>query len=95
MEKQDARRLTHKGLTELRHRAVSAVQSGESPEVVARVFGTSRGAIYGWLSRYREGGWDALDARKRGGRKRKLDGRALKRNYDTVRGLKNYADFGF
>lgn len=72
------------GLTELRHRAVSAVQNGESPEVVARVFGVSRGAIYGWLSRYREGGWDALDARKRGGRKRKLDGRALKRIYDTV-----------
>ncbi len=68
----------------MRRRAVSAVQNGESPEVVARVMGVSRGAVYGWLSRYREGGWDALDARKRGGRKRKLDGRALKRIYDTV-----------
>lgn len=84
MEKQDARKLDHKGLTELRRRAVAAVQSGESPEVVARVFGISRGAIYGWLSLYRHGGWSALDANKRGGRPRKLDGQALRWIYHTV-----------
>jgi transposase len=84
MEKQDARKLDHKGLTELRRRAVAAVQSGESPEVVARVFGISRGTIYGWLSLYRHGGWGALDASKRGGRPRKLDGGALRWIYDTV-----------
>jgi transposase len=84
MEKQDARKLDHKGLTELRRRAVAAVQSGESPEVVARVFGISRGTIYGWLSLYRHGGWGALDGSKRGGRPRKLDGGALRWIYDTV-----------
>jgi transposase len=84
MEKQDARRLDHKGLTELRRRAVASVQSGESPEVVARVFGISRGTIYGWLSLYRHGGWGALDANKRGGRPRKLDGHALRWIYNTV-----------
>jgi transposase len=84
MEKQDARKLTHKGLTELRRRAVTAVQNGESPEVVARVMGVSRGAMYGWLARYRDGGWGGLDARKRGGRRRKLDARALRWIYDTV-----------
>lgn len=77
MTKRDARRLDHRGLTELRRRAVSAVQGGESPEIVARVMGVSRGALYGWLGRYRHGGWDALDARRRGGR-------ALYWMYNTV-----------
>ncbi|MBW2154476.1 MAG: IS630 family transposase [Deltaproteobacteria bacterium] len=84
MRKQDARKLDHKALTELRKRAVNSVQEGESPEVVARVFGISRGTIYGWLARYRQGGWGALDARKRGGRPPKLDARAIRWVYDTV-----------
>jgi len=73
-------------LTELRKRAVTQVQAGESPEVVARVFGVSRQAMYGWLARYRGGGWHALDARKRGGRPPKLDGKALRWIYQTVTG---------
>jgi len=84
MEKQDARRLDHKGLTQLRQRAITAVQGGESPELVARVLGISRGAIYGWLARYRQGGWKQLDAKKRGGRPPKLDGRALRWVYNVV-----------
>ncbi len=64
-------------LTELRTRAVTQIQGGESPEVVARVFGVSRQAVYGW---------HALDARKRGGRPPKLDGKALRWLYDTVTG---------
>jgi transposase len=84
MKKQDARRLDHKGLTELRQRAVNAVQNGESPEIVARVFGISRAAIYKWLAKYRQGGLSQLDARKRGGRPPKLDGHALRYIYDTI-----------
>lgn len=82
--KQDARKLTHAQLTELRKRAVAAVQRGESPEVVVRTYGISRATIYGWLALYRGGGWGNLDARKRGGRKPKLDGKAMKWVYDTV-----------
>jgi transposase len=84
MKKQDARKLDHKGLTQLRQRAVQAVQDGESPEIVARVLGISRAAIYKWLAKYRQGGMGQLDARKRGGRPPKLDGRALRYIYDTV-----------
>src|SRR5208337_1487653 len=80
----DARRLDRKTLTELRKRAVMSVQKGESPEVVARVLQVSRQAMYGWLARYRDGGWDNLDARKRGGRPPKLDASAMKWVYDTV-----------
>jgi len=37
-----------------------------------------------WLARYRHGGWGALDARKRGGRPGKLDGKALSWLYKTI-----------
>ena len=80
----DCRKLTHGELTELRTRGIKAVQNGESPEVVANVLGINRTTIYDWLSLYRGGGWDALKAGKRGGRKPKLNGKMLKWIYTTV-----------
>ena len=80
----DARRLDHKTLTELRKRGVASVQEGQSPEIVAKALGINRVTMYGWLARYRSGGLDALDARKRGGRKPKLDAKAIKWIYKTV-----------
>jgi len=84
MKTTDARKLDHKTLTELRKRGVSSVQEGQSPEIVAKALGINRVTIYGWLSRYRHGGWGALDAMKRGGRTPKIDGQALKWIYHTV-----------
>lgn len=84
MQKLDGRKLTYGQLTELRRRGVLAVQSGESPEDVARVLGINRVTIYGWLALYRNGGWDKLDAKKRGGRKPKLDAQAMRWIYDTI-----------
>jgi transposase len=84
----DCRRLDHKTLTELRYRAVAAVQEGQSPETVAQAVGINRTTIYDWLAMYRRGGWDALKARKRGGRKAKLSGKAMAWIYRTVT-LKN------
>lgn len=83
-KKNDARKLDHKNLTELRKRAISSVQDGESPETVARIMGVNRSTMYGWLARYRDGGWGALDAKKRGGRPPKLDGKTLQWIYRTV-----------
>src|SRR3972149_1901446 len=80
----DARRLDHKTLTELRKRAVSSVQQGQSPEIVAKALIINRVTIYGWLARYRAGGWGALNARKRGGRPSKLDAKAMQWIYQTV-----------
>jgi transposase len=77
MTTNDARRLDHKTLTELRKRAVASVQSSQSPEMVAKALGINRRTMYGWLALYRNGGWDALDAHKRGGRPPKLDGKAV------------------
>jgi transposase len=79
----DGRKLKYDVLTELRKRAVARVQSGESPEEVVRTLGFSRPCIYTWLAMYRAGGWDALNARKRGGRKRKLSAPMIKWVYQV------------
>lgn len=84
MRKNDARRLTHPVLTELRKRAVSRIQEGEVPSDVAKTIDVTRATVYGWLALYRKGGWDALNARKRGGRPPLLDGKALAWIYRTV-----------
>ena len=79
-----ARALDHEKLTALRRRGVAAVQSGESPAQVAAVLGVDVASVYRWLAAYRRGGWDEVDARKRGGRPPKLNGTALRWIYDTI-----------
>jgi transposase len=86
MKEMDGRKLKHDVLTELRKCAVAMVQSGESPELVVKTLGFSRGCIYSWLAMFRAGGWDALDAKKRGGRPRKLKGNMIQWVYQTVVG---------
>ena len=63
MRENDARLLDHKTLEAMRERTVRQVQEGESPEVVARVLGLDRSTVYGWLARYRRGGFGALKAK--------------------------------
>jgi transposase len=84
MRKDDARKLDHAALEALRERAVQIVQQGESPEVVARVSGVGRTAIYRWLANYRRGGWGALKAKPLFGRPPELDGKKLQWVYDMV-----------
>jgi transposase len=84
MRKTDARKLKHNELTELRKRGVSAVQEGQPVKLVAEVFGIQKSTLFGWLARYRKGGWGALDARKRGGRPPKLTAKMMAWIYNTV-----------
>src|SRR5271157_1506883 len=84
MRKKDARQLDHATLEAMRERAVHSVQGGEHPEVVARVIGVDRSAVYSWLAQYRHGGWGALKAKPLFGRPRKLDGKKLQWIYNTV-----------
>lgn len=84
--KQDARKLNRQSLTDLRRRAVGSVQDGNSPDEVADTLGVSRAAVFGWLALYRSGGWDGLDARKRGGRPPKLTAKQMRWIYKTVSG---------
>ncbi len=84
MRRDDARKLDHAPLEAMRKRAVRRVQEGESPEVVARVFGIGRTAIYRWLADYRRGGWGALNAKPLFGRPPKLDGQKLNWVYETI-----------
>jgi transposase len=94
MTKDDARKLDHATLEAMRERAVRRVQEGESPEVVAKIFGVGRTALYRWLSEYRKGGWEALKAKPLFGRPPKLDEKKLKWIYRTV-AQKNPMQFKF
>lgn len=77
MEKKtkDGRKMKREVLMELRKRAVDRVQSGKGAEAVVRAMGF---VFTTALAMYRPGsGWDALEARKRGGRPRNLMGRMI------------------
>ena len=82
--RQDARKLDHKTLEELRIRGVKQVQRGVSPEEVTRILGLSRSTVYNWLAQYREHGMDGLKAKKISGRPPKINGKQMKWIYDTI-----------
>jgi len=84
MEIRDGRKLSHSTLEEIRIRAVLQVEAGESPEVVIRALGFSRRSIYNWIASYREGGLEALKAKKLEGRPTKLSGRQIQQLYGYI-----------
>lgn len=81
----DGRKVSHEALEELRIRAVKSVLAGESPEVVIKSIGMSRGCIYKWLAAYYEGGFDALRAKKLFGRPPTLSPSQMKWLFRTVK----------
>ena len=60
-------------LLERRSNAVAAVERGEAAAVVARVNAIPMRTLFGWLARYRAGGWAALLDRPRSGHPRKAN----------------------
>jgi len=84
MEERDGRKLSHEVLEEIRIRAVLQVEAGESPEAVIKALGFDRTCIYRWIAAYREGGLDALKAKKIEGRPRKLSGKQLQQLYTLI-----------
>ncbi|NKC14576.1 MAG: IS630 family transposase [Gammaproteobacteria bacterium] len=71
MKKTDGRSLPHSAREAIRRHAVAQVLSGESPEKVIKALGFHRSCIYDWLSRYEQGGEQALSTGKITGRPRK------------------------
>src|SRR5947209_11080915 len=64
MAKIDGRTLNHKALEHIRILAVKrVVEDGEAPSEVMKSLGFSRTAIYPWLRKFEEEGWDALAER--------------------------------
>ncbi len=80
----DGRKLKHDVLEAIRIRAVKQVETGESPEAVIKALGMTRGCIYKWIAKYREGGTDALKAKPLTGRPLKLTGPNLRWIFKTV-----------
>ncbi len=60
------------------------VVRNEPVALVARIYNIPRRTIFGWLARYRNGGWDALKEGSRRGRPRKLSGEDMEWVYDAV-----------
>lgn len=84
MRKDDARKLDHKTLEELRIRSVRRVQAGESPESVSKTIGINRVTMYKWLAQYRDGGWQSLKSKPTPGAKPKIDGKKMEWIFETV-----------
>ena len=71
-------------LYEKRTNAVEAVQRGEPVHLVARTHNVPLRTMFGWLARYRSGGWHALKEGKRSGRPRKVSGEVMQWLYQAI-----------
>ena len=71
-------------LYEKRQNAVKAVQRGEPVSVVARTHNVPLRTIFGWLARYRQGGWQALREGRRSGRPRKVGAELMQWLYAAI-----------
>jgi transposase len=56
------------------------------PEEVAATLGLRRSTVYGWLAKFREGGWDVLRAKPVAGCPPKLSATQMGRLYALVVG---------
>jgi transposase len=85
----DARRLPQSAQEEIRRRAVALTGEGHTQTEVARLLDVSRQSVNEWVRAHREGGDDALAARRRGrrkGEKTKLSPRRQEQIAEAIRG---------
>jgi transposase len=69
---------------EKRKAVVAAVQRGDRPTDVARIYDVAVRSVFDWLAWYRQGGWHALREGSRTGRPRKVDGKVMKWLYTVI-----------
>jgi len=68
-----------------RKEVVEAIIIREEPiHLVSRIYNIPQRTLFDWLSRYRNGGWDALNEGARSGRKRKISAADMKWLYDAI-----------
>lgn len=71
--------------SEKRKEVVEAiVLRNESVVTVSRVYNIAQRTIFGWLARYRQGGWHALKEQSRKGRPTKVTGEDMQWLYDAI-----------
>ena len=86
MRDNDARKLDHRTLEQVRVRVVGQIEGGMRPDDLARALGLARSTVFAWIARYRQGGLEALKARPVPGRPPRLTGTQLSRLYTLVTG---------
>src|SRR3984893_13624491 len=81
----DARSLDHMTLEALCACArCAACRRAKDPRLSLELWSVTLQTMYGWLARYRHGGWGGLKAKPLFGRPPKLNARAMQWIYDTV-----------
>jgi transposase len=68
VSRKDLRSLSGEAQAAIRERAVQAVIGGMSHREVAEIFGVERAVVSKWMRRWRDGGWEGLNERRRGRR---------------------------
>jgi transposase len=80
----DGRTYSHEMLEKIRIAAVKRVEAGECPNQVIKSLGFAQSCIYRWLAASREGGEEALKAKKLFGRPPKISGNVLQKLYTII-----------
>ena len=72
------------------------MESGHSPELVADIFGVSRGSVFEWQKKYRDGGLAALSTKVASGRPTVLSDDQMLKLYSLIAGRDpRQLSFGF